>query len=71
MKEKLSKLINVYKKYGFIGFNKKIGSYIKANYLDKISLDVILNHKKYQKYIKNILNKLNTILSSIFFGVTT
>ncbi len=56
MKEKLSKLINVYKKYGFIGFNKKIGSYIKANYLDKISLDVILNHKKYQKYIKNILN---------------
>lgn len=57
MKEKFSKLINVYKKYGFIGFIKKLYAYIVANYLDKISLKVILNKKKYRKIIDNILNE--------------
>ena len=57
MKEKISKLINVYKKYGFIGFIKKLYAYIVANYLDKISFKVIFNKKKYKKIIKEILNE--------------
>lgn len=56
MKEKISKLINVYKKYGFVGFCKKLKAYIVANYLDRISLKVIFNKKKYNKIINNILN---------------
>ncbi len=56
MKEKISKLINVYKKYGFIGFCKKLKAYIVANYLDRISLKVIFNKKKYVKIINKILN---------------
>lgn len=56
MKEKLSKLINVYKKYGFIGFCKKLRAYIIANYLDKISLKVILNPNKYRKEIQEMLS---------------
>ena len=52
MKEKLSKLVNVYKKYGFIGFCKKLRAYIIANYLDKISFKVIFNKRKYSKIIK-------------------
>ena len=56
MKEKISKLINVYKKYGLIGFCKKLYAYIKANYFDKISFTVFFNKTKYQKMIKNILN---------------
>lgn len=56
MKEKLSKLVNVYKKYGFIGFCKKLYAYVKANYLDKISFKVFFNKKKYQKEIQEILN---------------
>lgn len=55
MKEKLSKLVNVYKKYGFIGFCKKLYAYIVANYLDKVSLKVFICRKKYVKYIKSIL----------------
>ena len=55
MKEKMSKLINVYKKYGFIGFCKKLRAYIIANYLDKISFEVMLNKKKYTKIIEDIL----------------
>ena len=57
MKEKISKLVNVYKKYGFIGFIKKLYAYIVANYLDKISFKVIFNKKKYKKIINNILNE--------------
>ena len=56
MKEKLSKLVNVYKKYGFIGFCKKLRAYIIANYLDKISFKVIFNKRKYSKIIKKILD---------------
>ena len=43
MKDKISKLINVFKKYGFIGFIKKLRAYVIANYLDKISFSVIFN----------------------------
>lgn len=57
MKEKFSKLVNVYKKYGFIGFIKKLYAYVVANYLDKISFKVIFNKKKYKKIINNILNE--------------
>ncbi|MCI9233747.1 MAG: glycosyltransferase family 1 protein [Bacilli bacterium] len=55
MNKKLSKLANVYKKYGFVGFMKKLYAYIKANYLDKISFDVFFHKKKYQKIISEIL----------------
>ena len=55
MKEKISKLINVYKKNGLWGFLKKLRAYIIANYLDKISLEVFFHQKKYHKYIKEIL----------------
>ena len=57
MKTKISKLINVYKKYGFIGFMKKLYAYIKANYLDKISIKTLILSKKYDKQIKEILEQ--------------
>ena len=56
MKEKISKLVNVYKKYGFIGFCKKLYAYIKANYMDKISFKVMFHKKKYHNIMKDILN---------------
>lgn len=56
MKEKFSKLVNVYKKYGFIGFLKKLYAYIVANYLNKISFAVFFNPNKYRKQIIDILN---------------
>lgn len=59
MKEKISKLWNVYKKYGFIGFCKKLRAYIIANYLDKISLKVFFNKSKYRKELEDILNNTN------------
>ncbi len=55
MKDKISKLVNVYKKYGFIGFCKKLYAYIKANYLDKISFKVFFQKGKYRKIINDIL----------------
>ena len=64
MKEKLSKLVNVYKKYGFIGFLKKLRAYIIANYFDKISIDVFFNKNKYEKIINEIIknNKYDRII---------
>lgn len=64
MKEKISKLVNVYKKYGFIGFIKKLRAYIIANYLDKISFSVIFNKRKYNKIVRDILknNKYDRII---------
>ncbi len=56
MKEKFSKLVNVYKKYGFLGFLKKLYAYVVANYLNKISFAVFFNPKKYRKIIKEILS---------------
>lgn len=57
MKEKLSKLVNVYKKYGFVVFWKKLYAYVKANYFDKISFDVFFHQKKYRSMIQEILNE--------------
>ena len=64
MKDKISKLINVFKKYGFIGFIKKLRAYVIANYLDKISFSVIFNKKKYNKIVRDILknNKYDRII---------
>lgn len=56
MREKLSKLVNVYKKYGLVGFCKKLYAYIVANYLDKISFAVLLNPGKYRKEIQAMLS---------------
>ena len=56
MREKLSKLVNVYKKYGFKGFCKKLYAYIVANYLNKISFAVFFNPKKYRNILKELLN---------------
>lgn len=57
MKDKFSKLVNVYKKYGFLGFLKKLYAYIVANYLNKISFAVFFNPSKYRKQIREILNQ--------------
>lgn len=56
MKDKISKLINVYKKDGFKVFIKKCINYIRANYLDKISLGVRLHKKKYERMVDDILS---------------
>lgn len=56
MKDKISKLVNVYKKYGFVGFLKKLYAYIVANYLNKISFAVFFNPKKYERMIEGILS---------------
>ena len=64
MKEKISKLRNVYKKYGFKIFCKKLRAYIIANYLDKISFKVFLNQNKYKKIFNEILdnNKYDRVI---------
>lgn len=56
MKEKISKLVNVYKKYGFRGFCKKLYAYIVANYLNKISFAVFFRPGKYRRQIRTILD---------------
>ena len=56
MKEKITKLINVRKKYGLKGFLVKLKSYIIANYIDKFSLTTLKHYNKYKKDIKSILN---------------
>lgn len=56
MKEKFSKLINVYKKYGFVGFCKKLYAYVVANYFNKISFAVFFNPNKYIREIQEIIN---------------
>jgi len=59
MKEKFSKLINVYKKYGFKQFVNKLKDYFVANYLNKISLATLLNPNKYRKLISELLRNGN------------
>lgn len=56
MKEKISKLVNVYKKYGLVGFLKKLYAYIVANYFNKISFAVFFNPNKYRNKIRTILD---------------
>ena len=55
MREKISKLVNVYKKYGFIGFCKKLYAYVVANYLDRISFAVLLQPGKYRCLVREML----------------
>ena len=54
--ESISKLINVYKKYGFLIFCKKLYAYVVANYFNKISFDVMLHPRKYREQICQMLS---------------
>ena len=56
MKEKFSKLLSVYKKYGIFGFCKKVYDYIVANYFNRISFAVFFNPKKYERQIQEVIN---------------
>ncbi len=55
MNEMISKLRNVYQKYGFFGFCKKLYAYVRANYLDRISLSVWIAPGRYRWEIRRIL----------------
>ena len=55
LSEKISKLVNVYKKYGPIGFCKKLYAYIVANYLNKISFDVFFRPAHHRKQVQQML----------------
>lgn len=55
MKDKVTKLLNVYKKYGFVGFLKKLYAYVVANYFNKISFAVFFNKGKYCRQLEEIL----------------
>lgn len=58
MKDKITKLINVVKKDGFIGGGKKMIRYFSSNYLSKIniftSLNIKINKEKYTKELDAI-----------------
>ena len=54
--ESASKLLNVYKKYGFLIFCKKLYAYVVANYFNKISFDVMLHPRKYREQIREMLS---------------
>ena len=56
MRDKISKLVNVYKKYGFRGFCKKLYAYVVANYLNKISFAVFFNPGKYRRILNDIID---------------
>ncbi len=58
MKDKISKLKNVLKKYGVMGTIKKMFSYFNANYFIKVNsrFDTLINKKKYISEIKKILS---------------
>jgi len=53
--EKLSKLVNVYKKYGILGFFKKVAAYISANYLSRFSFDVLVRPAHHRRQIRQML----------------
>ncbi len=58
MKDKFSKLKNVFKKYGIKESIRKIISYINANYLIKLNskLTILLNGNKYKLELKEIFS---------------
>ncbi len=60
MKDKITKLINVFKKDGFIKGSQKTIKFFQVNYLNKINifpkLDIKKNKDKYLKEINKILN---------------
>ena len=55
MREKLSKLVNVYKKYGILGFVRKVLSYISANWLSRWNPMVLLRAKHHRAAIREML----------------
>ena len=55
MREKISKLVNVYRKNGFLGFWRKLYAYIVANYLNKISFDVMFRPDHYRAEVRRML----------------
>ena len=61
MKDKISKLKNLVKKYGLAGTIKKAAGYIYSNYLVKLSVKeriyVAVNKKKFIEVIDRILSK--------------
>ena len=62
MKDKISKLKNLVKKYGLAGTIKKAAGYIYSNYLVKLSVKeriyVAVNKKKFIEGIDRILSKI-------------
>lgn len=56
MREKLSKLVNVYKKYGILGFVKKVLSYISANWLSRYNPLVLLRANAHKQAIGEMLS---------------
>ena len=55
MGQKLSKLVNVYKKYGFCGFCRKLYAYVKANYFDKVSFVTFLRQRRIRVQLRELL----------------
>ena len=55
MREKLSKLVNVYKKYGFSGFCKKLYTYVVGNLLGRIGFAVLFQPEKYRQLVREML----------------
>ena len=55
MNSKLSKLVNVYKKYGFCGFCRKLYAYVKANYFDKVSFVTFLRQRRIREQLRELL----------------
>ena len=55
MIEKLSKLVNVYQKYGILGFVQKVLSYIYANYLSRRNPSVLLHAAEHRQEITEML----------------
>ena len=52
-----SKIVQVYKKYGIMGFIKKVKSYICVNYIDRIDIGVLLRRKFYSQYFADVLKQ--------------
>ena len=61
MKDKLSKVKNLVKKYGLTGTIKKMTGYIYSNYIVRISMKekiyVALNKKEIRKRLKRMLER--------------
>ena len=56
MREKLSKLVNVYKKYGLTGFIQKVIAYISANYLSRFNAATLLQQGSLRTQVQEILS---------------
>lgn len=54
MKEKICKLVSVYKKYGILGFVRKILDYISVFYLKRFDFGTFLHQKKYRRYFEEL-----------------